>query len=118
MLGFDSDEDEDHTPVAASTVPVAVSPPTNSRPMARSDSKAKKPVENTHTIAAALGRIFTNTQHVAIIQSAVERAHAATRLASRLLNFHALRCLERGLPLPVFGNVNWTYKASTRLGAW
>ena len=32
-------------------------------------------------------------------------------MASRLLTFHALKCLERDLPLPVFGNTNWSQKA-------
>jgi hypothetical protein len=54
---------------------------------------------------------LVNTAHVAIVRDAAERAHAATRLATRLLNFHMLKCLERGKSLPVFGSTNWSQKA-------
>ena len=49
--------------------------------------------------------------HPAIIADAAVRAHEATRLATRLLNFHLLRLLERGGELPRFGWMNWSKKA-------
>ena len=69
------------------------------------------PASETFTVAVSLQKGLANPQHVALITNAAERAHNATRLASRLLNFHLLKCLERGLPLPPFGHTNWSQKA-------
>jgi hypothetical protein len=70
-----------------------------------------KDINKTTTRAVNLERLLVDSTHVGLVRTAVERAHQATRLASRLLNFHALKCLERGLPLPPFGHTNWAYKA-------
>ena len=69
---------------------------------------------NKTTVAVSLEKAIVETKdskNLEIIRSAVERAHQATRLASRLLTFHLLKCLERDLPLPPFGHTNWAYKA-------
>jgi hypothetical protein len=69
---------------------------------------------NKTTVAVSLEKAIAETKdskNLEIIRSAVERAHQATRLASRLLTFHLLKCLERSLPLPSFGHTNWAYKA-------
>jgi hypothetical protein len=65
----------------------------------------------TTTIACRLDKVLVQADHVAIIRDAATRAHRATTLASRLLAFHALKCLERGLELPTFGSVVWAKKA-------
>ena len=64
-----------------------------------------------HTVACNLERLLLQPEHVQTIRHAAERAHQATRLASRLLNFHLMKCIERDLPLPPFGHTNWAYKA-------
>lgn len=86
-------------PVAAPAVATAAPTPT------------PEPSTASTTIAVTLDKVLVQPEHVERVRDAAERAHAATRLASRLLNFHALRCLERGLPLPAFGSVNWSQKA-------
>jgi len=66
---------------------------------------------DTFTIVCRLDKVLADAAHPAVIADAAERAHAATRLASRLLTFHLLRCLDRGLPLPAFGCEKWSRKA-------
>ena len=59
----------------------------------------------TFTVVCRLDKGLVGDASPGIIADAAERAHAATRLAQRLLNFHLLRLLGAGKPLPAFGSI-------------
>ena len=72
---------------------------------------ATTPKPEGFTVVCRLDKVLADEKHPALIADAAERAHAATRLAQRLLNFHLLRCLETDAPLPAFGHEHWARKA-------
>ena len=65
----------------------------------------------TFTVVCRLEKGLVGDVSPGIIADAAERAHAATRLAQRLLHFHLLRLLEADEPLPAFGLSGWAHIA-------
>jgi hypothetical protein len=65
----------------------------------------------TFTVAVQLEKLLKDKAHVEKCRDVAQRAHEMTRLASRLLNFHIRKCLERDLPLPRVGYATWVYNA-------
>lgn len=63
------------------------------------------------TVVCRLDKGLADAEHVNKVVAVVGRAHQMTRLASRLLNFHVRKCLERSLPLPRFGHEHWVRAA-------
>ena len=83
-------------------------------PPALNTSEESDRDRETFTVVCRVDKLLDDVSHPARVVDVVdvaERAHQSTRLASRLLNFHLRKCLERNIALPRFGHEHWLYKA-------